>query len=93
MGWVEFVAANATDFGQEFEQKPLARPGTKLADNIERTLNLLADYPDVIRHVVLAFYQEERHAPQSVAECGLKFQVVGMTCDSINTAGMFYMPP
>ncbi len=89
MRWTDFVARHGRAFSNTFDSKPLAPGPSSLADNIEQILNQLADYPQKIEHIVLAFYRSPRHAPRAVAVCDVPFRLVKLTFESIKPGGLF----
>jgi hypothetical protein len=96
--WAAFATQNQGSFAATFQGKPLARPGTKLADNLEYVLSRLTTFGKQTVDILLYFHRANQPIPQNVVATGvpdvpINFSVVSHQYDPINRGGFFAIPP
>lgn len=85
--WADFLQANAADFAAAFNGKPLAPAGSRLAHNLEYCLNILQQYGEETRDVLLFFHRNGGVIPTAVAANG--FQLVTCEYYPLSRGGIF----
>ena len=90
--WEVFKTRYQTDFRRNFDMKPLAPVGSKLARNLEFVLRSLAKHPAATKDILLFFHPPGTPVPPKVLLPSrfksLQFRVVGFPYTPVGGSGM-----